>query len=158
MSTDAAKLYMCAMVFSHFSYCSTTWSQTNGTSMQPLKSLYKQALKVMDKKPNSHHYCNIVKKHNLLTFENFLFMSNVGLVYKIVNDLAPKPLKQYVTTISRAGSMLTRASRGDCCVMFRSTAFGQNCFSVKAAGMWNSLPLSVRECSTLNIFKDVVEG
>jgi len=65
MSTDAAKLY--AMVFSHFSYCSITWSQTNGTSMQPLKSLYKQALKVMDKKTNSHHYCNIVKKHNLLT-------------------------------------------------------------------------------------------
>lgn len=98
-------------ILSHFSfsYCSTTWSQTSSTLMQPLQNLYKQALKVMDKKPNSHHYCNIVKKNNLLTFENFLFMSNVGLVYKIIHDLAPQPLKQYVT-ISRPGSRLTRAS------------------------------------------------
>lgn len=81
MSTDAAKLFMHAMILSHFSYCSTTWSQTSLTLMQPLQSLYKQTLKVMDKKTNSHHYCNIFRKHKLLTFENFL--SNVKCWFSI---------------------------------------------------------------------------
>lgn len=81
MRTDAAKLFMHAMILSHFSYCSTTWSPTSLTLMQPLLSLYKQTLKVMDKKTNSHHYCNIFRKHKLLTFENFL--SNVKCWFSI---------------------------------------------------------------------------
>lgn len=60
MSTDAAKLYMHAMILSHFSYCITFTSQTNSTIMQPLHSLSKQALKIMHIKLNSNHYCNIV--------------------------------------------------------------------------------------------------
>lgn len=134
-------------------YYITTWSQTNVSSMQPLQSLYKQALKIMDKKPVSDHYCKIIKKYNLLTFEHFLLMANVGLLYKIIHNLAPPPFKQFVTIYS-ASSRLTRAStRGDCYVKFWSTTFEQNCFSVKAAGMWNSLPLSIRESNTFKLFK-----
>lgn len=46
MSTDAAKLYMHAMIFSHFTYCITTWSLSTNSVLQPLQSLYKQALKI----------------------------------------------------------------------------------------------------------------
>lgn len=62
MSTDAAKLYMHAMIFSHFTYCITTWSLSISTALQPIKSLYKQALKILDKQHVSYHYCNIVEK------------------------------------------------------------------------------------------------
>ena len=141
MSMDAAKMFMHAMIFSHLSYCSTTWSQSNITSQLPLHSLYKRALKTMDKKPISHHYCNIVKKHNLLTFDNLVFMAHVSLMYKITHNLAPQPLTQLVIKYNGTGSRTRASTRGDCRSMYRSTSFGQNCFSVKAAGMWNSLPV-----------------
>lgn len=154
MSTDAAKLYMHVMIFSHLTYCITTWSLSTNTALQPLQSLYKQALKILDKKPVSYHYCKIVKKYKLLTFENFILFSNVSLVFKILHDLAPHPLKMFVKLCDEAGRRATRASyRGDYSVNFRSSTFGQNCSSVKAAGMWNSLPLTVQESSTLQQFK-----
>lgn len=154
MSTDAAKLYMHAMILSHFTYCITNWSLSTNSALEPLQSLYKQALKILDKKPVSYHYCNIVKKYGLLTFEIFILFSNVTLVNKIFHDLAPHPLRMFVKSCEEAGPRTTRASsRGDCYVNFRSSTFGQNCFSVKSAGMWNSLPLTVRESSTLQQFK-----
>ncbi len=41
MSTEAAKMYMHSMVFSHIIYCLTTWSQASNTSLKPIESLYK---------------------------------------------------------------------------------------------------------------------
>lgn len=154
MSTDAAKLYMHAMIFSHFTYCITSWSLSTNEAVQPLRSLYKQALKVLDKKPFSYHYCNIVKKYNLLTFENFIFFSNVSLMYKVFNNLAPPPLKKFVQKHNEVCERTTRASnKGDCYVQYRKSKFGRECFSIKAANMWNSLPTNIRECETLQQFK-----
>ena len=154
MITDAAKLYMHAMIFSHLTYCIKNWTLSTNSALQPLQSLYKQALKILDKKPFSYHYCNIVKKYKLLTFDNFVVFSNVSLVYKILHNLAPQPLRKFVKPCEEAGIRTTQASsRGDCYVNFRSSTFGQNCFSVKAAGMWNLLPVVVRESVTLQQFK-----
>lgn len=47
---DAAKLYMYSMIVPHFTYCITSWSQTGKTILAPLQMLYKQTLKVLDKK------------------------------------------------------------------------------------------------------------
>ncbi|KAK0142318.1 putative RNA-directed DNA polymerase from transposon X-element [Merluccius polli] len=70
LTTDAAKLFMHAMIFSHITYCFTTWSQTNLTTLKPIESLYKQTLKTLDQKPNRYHHCHIVQKYNLLNFDS----------------------------------------------------------------------------------------
>lgn len=51
LSMQATKIYMHAMVMSHINYCLTTWSQTNTTALKPLETLYKQTIKILDKKP-----------------------------------------------------------------------------------------------------------
>ena len=76
---DAAKLYMHSMIFSHISYCITSWSQNGKTTLAPLQTLCKQTLKVLDKKPLRYHHCNIIQRHNLMTFESFVFLADVCL-------------------------------------------------------------------------------
>ncbi len=61
MSTKAAKMFMHSMIFSHIT-CLTTWSQASNTSLKPILSLYKQTLKVLDKKSVHHDHCDILKK------------------------------------------------------------------------------------------------
>lgn len=56
---------MYVMVFSHLSYCVTVWSQGSQLTMKPVRSLYKQTLKMPVKKPNRWHHCNILQKHSL---------------------------------------------------------------------------------------------
>ena len=44
-----AKTYMHAMIFTHISYCYTTWSHTSESTLKPIKTLFKRTLKTLDK-------------------------------------------------------------------------------------------------------------
>uniref|UniRef100_A0A8C1Z289 Reverse transcriptase domain-containing protein n=1 Tax=Cyprinus carpio TaxID=7962 RepID=A0A8C1Z289_CYPCA len=66
MSTEAALIFLHSMIFSHLNYCFTSWSQASQSAKRPLETLYKQAIKIMDKKPRHYHHCAILKKHSLL--------------------------------------------------------------------------------------------
>ena len=48
ITLKAAQLFMHAMIFSHLFYCVTVWSQASQTTVKPVTSLYKQALKILD--------------------------------------------------------------------------------------------------------------
>ncbi len=116
---------------------------------------YKQALKILDKKSNTYHHCTIIQKYGLFSLDNFISFSNCCLFFKIINDLAPPPLKQFVSLCRpKTNTIATRASsRGDCISGFRNSTFGQSAFSVKTSGLWNSIPVSIRESTTLSTFK-----
>jgi len=89
LSFDVVTAFMHATIFSHMSHCLTCWGQAGETVIKPLKSLYKQTLQILDKKPNHFHFCRIIEKHNFLTFDNFRLYSNLCMVHKILNGLAP---------------------------------------------------------------------
>ena len=153
LTTDAAKLFMHAMIFSHITYCFTTWSQSNVTTLKPIESLYKQTLKTLDQKPNRYHHCHIVKKYNLFSFDSFKCFMDVCLIFKVLNGLAPPPLKAFIKRTD-SGERTTRATtRGDCEVPFRQSAFGKMALSVRASHHWNSLPGEIRETSNYLTFK-----
>ena len=140
---DAAKLYMHSMIFSHVSYCITSWSQTGKTTLAPL-----QTLKVLDKKPLKYHHCKIIQRHNLMTFDSFVFLADVCLVYKIMNDLAATPLNEFVSLRSVNGRRTRKPNRGVCVVQHTSTEFGTSVFSVRATKSWNSVTSEMREWNT----------
>lgn len=152
LSTEAAKVFLHALIFSHIAYCITCWGQASQTTIRPLESLYKQALKIFDKKPFRHHHCDILHKYNLLTFENFRIFSNLCTVYKILKGLAPTCLSKYVCY--RGSVRTTRiASLHSCTVPFCYSAFRQAAFSVKAVIQWNTIPDHIKTCDLFGAFK-----
>ncbi len=78
LSFKAAHLYLHAMILSHLSSCITAWDMTTHSGTRPLSSLYKQALKILDRKPQKWHHCKIIQKHNLLNFSNCINFSILG--------------------------------------------------------------------------------
>lgn len=77
------------MIFSHLNYCFTSWSQASQSAKRPLETLYKQAIKIMDKKPRHYHHCAILKKHSLLNWNSIHKFLNLNLIYKDTHYLAP---------------------------------------------------------------------
>ena len=61
MTTEAAILYFHAMILTHISYCLTTWSQANANTKSLMHTVYKQALKILDKKSYNYHHCTIIR-------------------------------------------------------------------------------------------------
>ncbi len=80
LTTEAAKLFMDAMIFSNI-YCFTSWSQANVTTLKPIETLYKQTLKILDQKLISYHHCNIIIKYNLFNFDSFLHYLDACLIF-----------------------------------------------------------------------------
>ena len=144
---------MHAMIFSHITYCFTTWSHTNLTTLKPIESLYKQTLKTLDQKPNRYHHCHIVQKYNLFNFDSFTQFADACLIFKVLNGLAPPPLKEFIGQRESGGRTTRATTRGDCKVPFRRSVFGKTVFSVRASNHWNSLPNQVRETNNYLTFK-----
>ncbi len=150
LTTDSAKLYLSAMIMPYMTYCVTTWALACKSTLRPVEIAYKQALKVLDKKPKTHHHCNILKKYELLSWENIITYADSTLVYKILHGLAPPPLKEFIKINTNRS---TRAgSRGDCLVPLRKSAFGQSVFSYRASHSWNTIPSDIRDLPTLTYF------
>ena len=154
LTTEVAKLYFKSMILPHLTYCLTSWAQACCTTLKPIQSVYKQALKVLDRKPNSHHHCHILRKHELLSWGNLVQYTDACLVFKILNGLAPPPLSIFVKQKSQTyGSRSARsAMRGDCIVPLRKSTFSKSAFSVRASHVWNTLPSDTHNCTTYHTF------
>ena len=140
MSTEAAKMYMFSLILSHINYCLPTWAIASSMTLKPIVSLYKQAVKILDKKPRSFHHCSILRKYRLLSWDNLIRFKNGCLVYKIRYSLAPPPLCSLLQFRSTVTSATRGAARGDCVVPYKKSTFGQSVFTYKAAGEWNTNP------------------
>ena len=159
LTLDAAKTFMHAMIISHLTYCITCWGQAGETAIKPLESLYKQTLKALDRKSMQFHHCRILQKHHLLSFENVKLFSNLCLSFRILNGLAPPPLRQFVHFRSEQSIKSTRiSSTRDCSVPFRRSSFGQSAFTVKATTQWNALPDSIKNCDSIGSFKNKLKN
>lgn len=148
LSMDTSKIYMHTMVFAHMVYCITSWSQAGETAIRPL-----------GKKPSQYHHCPILSKYNLFNLDNLRKYSDVCLVFKIIHDLAPPPLKDFIMLCADHNTKFTRAStRGDCVTPMHRTKFGQSSFSNKAISLWNSLLLDIKNNCNLQAFTSQVKA
>lgn len=155
LNTHAAKLFFHAMIMPHLSYCVTSWSQSCETTLQPIHSVYKQALKVLDKKPYRFHHCSILEKYKLLNWENFVNFQDALLVFKILRGLAPPPLSNFFS-LNRGK---TRAASSQHLIPhYRGSAFSKSAFSVRVVPFWNTIPWHIRNVDTLIQFKKMLKS
>lgn len=153
LTVEAAFTYFNAMIIPHFTYCLTSWSQAKETTLKPLRSVYNQALKALDKKTLSYHHCNILRKYKLLSFDNIILYNNLRTIFKIINNIAPPPLKSFVRLCSEQNTRATRSTTNKKCVIpKRSSAFAQCAFSFCSIRQWNALPDSLKLSGDLNSF------
>uniref|UniRef100_A0A8C6V2B9 Reverse transcriptase domain-containing protein n=1 Tax=Neogobius melanostomus TaxID=47308 RepID=A0A8C6V2B9_9GOBI len=153
LTIQGAKTYFNAMILPHLLYGVSCWSQANKSTIKPLESLYKQALRILDRKSRQYHHCQILTKYKMLNFECIVRSANLKLLFKIVNNVAPPPLKRFVQLTSDQMVRTTRSTvNGQCTIPKRKTAFGQSAFSFKTISEWNKLPTALKLCKDLKRF------
>ena len=121
--------------------------------MRPLEVLYKQALKVMDRKSLKHHHCNILSKYKLFSFDSLVLLSRVRLVFRIIHNSTTPPLRGFFQFRREQSCRNSRsASNADLTIPLRRTAFGRSAFSFTAIKHWNTLPVELKTCTDFNSF------
>lgn len=153
LSYDAAKIYLHSMILSHIGYCTTAWSQASLSAVKPLERLYNRALKILGKRSIRTHHCNVQRDLNMLSFHNYIALSNVILVHKCLHGKAPQLLCDNIQPIQVAGRSTRNAVLGNCRVPHRKTVFGQSSFLIKGTNQWNSLPSDIKAIHNHEQFK-----
>jgi len=82
------------------------------------------------------------------------------LMYKALHGMAPDYLRQLCRSVSEddARGSVRSAERGDLIVPRAATKFGDRAFAISGPLVWNSLPMTVRNSSTLSNFKSALKS
>ena len=82
-----------AYVKPHYEYCSTVWSNTSSGNINKITKLQRRACKLI----LSQDYTDIqeaLKRLNILSFDQAIFLNKAKLMYKVYNNIAPVYLQE----------------------------------------------------------------
>ena len=80
------------------------------------------------------------------------------MVYKALNGLAPEYISNIFTKVSDSHVRNLRSVDNDLLHDPSSkTGYFENYFTLSSGKLWNELPLGIRNCSSLNTFKNTLK-
>src|SRR6218665_836718 len=100
------------------------------------------------------HITPMLKQLHWLPIHSRIAFKISLLMYHIHSGTSPSHMSSMVTPCSASRSRGLRSStRGDFVVIRTNLKFGNRAFSVAGPREWNSLPVSVRQCTSVAQFK-----
>ena len=148
------KQYYNSYILPIIDYCCITWGQCNIVDGERICKLQKRAARII-LKCNMYTPSNeMFKKLNWMPFHKRVQYHTCILTYKSLNGMAPSYMSDLLKNVSSVHSRNLRSVSNNTLHIPRSkTKKHESSFSVLAPRLWNSLPIHIRESSTLSAFK-----
>ena len=136
-------------------YGSIAWSETSSANIERIFKLQKRAARIIlraDFKTSSSIMFTELgwqPVHKRLKYNKAVF------IYKALNCLTPEYITSLLRPVAETYDRRLRSSvNGTLAVPMSHTSLYDRSFSVSAPRLWNSLPVSLRHSTSLNVFKN----
>ena len=143
-------------MFPHFNYCCTVWcAAKNKTFIDRLFRLQKRAGRIiLNVKQTQTSTMDILHTLKWMPVHDYFMYRKLILTYKVLNNLTPQYLNVF-KLVSQISTRTTRQSISSTLLYIPKvrTEYYKRSFSISSAILWNELPESVRNCSSLASFK-----
>ena len=147
-------LFYNAYVLPIMDYCCYIWGKDNKTYINKVHKIQNRIGKIMLDLPLKDHSRSIYAELQISTFNNRCKYHTAVLVYKIVNNMSPSYLT--VSVSNNVSYNLRSKSHKDLVLSSRpKTNYFKDTFQHYSMTIWNSIPLNIRNTSTLNSFKTI---
>ena len=146
IDANSMKMFFYAHCLSHINYASTVWSGAGDVHLKKLNSLHRRAAKIIVPSPFLSTSEKLLSA-NILPLKQQFELNIALLVYKTRYELAPQYLARL---LSRADS---RYESNNYILPRTRIDLYKTSFAFSGASVWNSLPVSVRSCTSLLSFK-----
>jgi len=154
---ESAKTLVSAFITSRLDYCNGVMAGITQKQTARMQSVLNAAARLLYGGARRDHITPLIRdKLHWLRFTQRVTYKLCVLVYKSLNNCAPKYLSELVTPVARGqtGRWLRSASSLDIVKPRCRLKFGERGFSVAAPEAWNSLPLSVKSATSFTTFKE----
>ena len=146
----------CALVRSNLEYCSVIWSPYTKKGIEKMEKIQKRATKFILRSDDC--YADRLKKLNLLSLEKRRLLADLTFLYKALHGIIDIDVEPYVDFYKETDRFSFRHNDKLALKMryARTNVFKYSFFN-GVVETWNSLPLSIREATGVNIFKALVK-
>ena len=131
-----------SIVEPYFTYCCIVWDSIGETLVDSLQKLQSRAARVITGASYSKHSADIRQEHHMAL-----------MVFKVNHGLCPSYLSDMFDVNTSRLSYDLRSSGMNLIVPKARTNYFRNSFASAGAKLWNSLPCSLKEKTSLKQFK-----
>ena len=134
-----------ALIRPHLQYCAMVWQSTFKSHLKKLDSIHKNALKI------------IKHTEDYLSLKSLFELSCLVFAFRFLSGLLPPPFRNLFSLVSEQRLPITRLSAQ---IHIRNTPTVRSDFSpdIVCAKAYNTLPLELRDRSSLGSFKKSVKN
>ena len=155
LSVEHRLIFYNAYIKPHFVYCSTVWSNTSSGNINKITKLQRRVCKLI----LSQDYTDIqeaLKRLNILSFDQDIFLNKAKLMYKVYNNIAPVYLHELFQmrdiNLDNTASNLRSVAHKNYLLPQAKCNLYKGSFSYSGVVVWNSLPTSIKLASSLDTF------
>ena len=153
LSISTFKTLYCSLVRPRVEYASQVWNPYTKSNISRIESIQRRATKFILK--SDDEYLVRLRKLRLLSLEDRRFMADVVFFYKVVNNHVRLTLDSRVRfsrDVDRGYALRSMDTPNLLTSLSRTNLFKFS-FMKRIVGEWNSLPLDIREASSVEDFK-----
>ena len=134
----------------YLTYCVEVWGNTYKTTLQPICTIQKRALRTINKAGYRDHTNPLFIKSHMLKFLDLVKFRTAQIMYKARNNLLPKNI-QGMFSEREGGYNL----RGDLNLKKPKVRTNMKSMCVSSCGvtLWNSLETEIKQSANINLFK-----
>ena len=140
----------------HLRYCCSVCGCAGSTEINRLQKLQNRAASVITNSSFDIPSRPLIEGLGWKTIEELISYESRIMVFKSLNELAPRYLCNLFTKKSQCSSCNLRNTETDLRLPKKKSANGQKCISFHGAKLWNSLPAESKMASSLNSSKTLV--
>ena len=166
MSVEAAKSaksLVRAFISSRLDYCNVLLHVLPDRLMRRLQSVQNAAARLITGAPRrdtstSHRYCDSSTGYHWLPVRRRVDFKIAVLVFQCLTDQVPGYLAEDCQLVADVSARRLRSADTATCVTRRtSNSIGNRCFAAAGTRLWNSVPINLRQCHSLEQFKRLLK-
>lgn len=144
-----------AFVHPHILYGIEIYANTHFSYLDKLVKLNNKILRILQGEPLTTPIAELYLKYNALPIVDLHKMQILTLVHKNLyhRTTLPEAFNEYFTMNADVHSYNTR-TKNNIHLTSSRLSFGLRCLKTKAASLWNALPADLKNCMSVNMFKN----
>ena len=139
--------------------CNMLLNGVTQKDMNRLQKLQNKCARMISMKPRFEHVTPLLKELHWLPIEDRVSFKTLVYVYKSLNGLSPQYIQDcFMVNSPSDEATRTRSADNKSLLVprFRKCA-GEKAFSIAAPRLWNTLPVEIRNASSLDSFKSMLK-